>query len=235
VHRSVPPFEARSRTTATRLGAFWGPLLYRRSGGAPCRTRTAPPHYRTLSLGPPVRSQPSACSPPWRVASNPGSRARQCATICRRRPVRECRSASRRRPRTPAGRIPAAQSGACGDAADRRPRPRRGRCARRACLSWSPRCAEGHWRRRARSSLEGSVAVSGQHSGHTYPVNRWAGVSVGVSLEGGRSRHLRYHNPAGHADCQRVNALVSDFTARPGRSPGVCLQPLGHLSQLFQR
>jgi hypothetical protein len=38
VHGSVPPFEARSRTTATRLGAFWGPLLYRRSGGAPPST-----------------------------------------------------------------------------------------------------------------------------------------------------------------------------------------------------
>jgi hypothetical protein len=62
-------------------------------------------------------------------------------------------------------------------------------------------------------------------------VDRWARVSVGVSLAGARTRHLRYHNPAGHADCQRVTDVMSDFPSRPGRSPGVCLPPLAHLSR----
>jgi hypothetical protein len=145
-----------------------------------------------------------------------GEQGRPCATICRRRRVRECRSASRRCPRTPADRIPAAQSRTCGDAADRRPRRRRARCARRACLSWSPQCGEEHWRRRARFPRRFSCS----YSGHRCPVNRCTGVSVGVSLEGGRIRHLRYHNPAGHADCQRVSDVVPDFPTRPGRSLG---------------
>jgi hypothetical protein len=89
-------------------------------------------------------------------------------------------------------------------------------------------------RRKCTELVKGQLRVAAKHGGHTYTAYRLVGVSVGVSLEGSRGRHLRYHNPAGHADCQRVNALVCDFTARLGRSPGVCLQPLGHLSRIIQ-